>query len=205
MAETKNVTFDSIMSDLKAREYKPIYYLMGDEPFYIDKISDYIAENVLTPEERDFNMTVMYGADVTGKDVVEVARRYPMMAEHQVVIVKEAQKLKGLEPLEKYVEKPLASTILVFCHKYGNADRRKKVFADMAKVGVVFESKKIRDRDLVPFISKYLEARGASIDPKSEQMIADSIGADLHRLTSELDKVLVALPENDKRVSPEVV
>ena len=88
MAETKNATFDSIMHDLKAREYKPIYYLMGDEPFYIDKISDYIAENVLTPEERDFNMTVMYGADVTGKDVVEVARRYPMMAEHQVVIVK---------------------------------------------------------------------------------------------------------------------
>ena len=154
MAETKNVTFDSIMRDLKAREYKPIYYLMGDEPFYIDKISDYIAENVLPPEQCDFNMTVMYGADVTGKDVVEVARRYPMMAEHQVVIVKEAQKLKGLEPLEKYVEKPLASTILVFCHKYGNADRRKKVFADMAKVGVVFESKKLRDRDLVPFISQ---------------------------------------------------
>ena len=205
MAETKNVTFDSIMHDLKAREYKPIYYLMGEEPYYIDKISDYIAENVLPPEQCDFNMTVMYGADVTGKDVVEVARRYPMMAEHQVVIVKEAQKLKGLEPLEKYVEKPLASTILVFCHKYGNADRRKKVFADMAKVGVVFESKKLRDRDLVPFISQYLEARGASIDPKSEQMIADSIGADLHRLTSELDKVLVALPENDKRVTPEVV
>ena len=205
MAETKNVTFDSIMHDLKAREYKPIYYLMGDEPFYIDKISDYIAENVLTPEERDFNMTVMYGADVTGKDVVEVARRYPMMAEHQVVIVKEAQKLNGLEPLEKYVEKPLASTILVFCHKYGTADRRKKVFSEMAKVGVVFESKKLRDRDLVPFIGKYLQTRGASIDPKSEQMIADSIGADLHRLTSELDKVLVALPENDKRVTPEIV
>src|SRR5574344_2165910 len=99
MAETKNVTFDSIMRDLKAHEYKPIYYLMGDEPFYIDKISDYIAENVLTPEERDFNMIVMYGADVTGKDVVEAARRYPMMADHQVVIVKEAQKLTGLDPL----------------------------------------------------------------------------------------------------------
>ena len=127
MAETKNATFDSIMHDLKQRNYLPIYYLMGEESFYIDKISDYIAENVLTPEERDFNMTVMYGADVTGKDVVEVARRYPMMSEHQVVIVKEAQKLKGLEPLEKYVEKPLASTILVFCHKYGVADRRKKV------------------------------------------------------------------------------
>ena len=205
MAETKNATFDSIMHDLKQRNYLPIYYLMGEESFYIDKISDYIAENVLTPEEREFNMTVMYGTDVTGKDVVEVARRYPMMSEHQVVIVKEAQKLKGLEPLEKYVEKPLASTILVFCHKYGVADRRKKVYSEMAKVGVVFESKKLRDRDLIPFIGKYLQARGASIDPKSEQIIADSIGPDLNRLTSELDKVLIALPADDKRVTPEVV
>ena len=205
MAETKNATFDSIMHDLKQRNYLPIYYLMGEESFYIDKISDYIAENVLTPEERDFNMTVMYGADVTGKDVVEVARRYPMTSEHQVVIGKEAQKLKGLEPLEKYVEKPLASTILVFCHKYGVADRRKKVYSEMAKVGVVFESKKLRDRDLIPFIGKYLQARGASIDPKSEQIIADSIGPDLNRLTSELDKVLIALPADDKRVTPEVV
>lgn len=205
MAETKNATFDSIMHDLKQRNYLPIYYLMGEESFYIDKISDYIAENVLTPEERDFNMTVMYGTDVTGKDVVEVARRYPMMSAHQVVIVKEAQKLKGLEPLEKYVEKPLASTILVFCHKYGVADRRKKVYSEMAKVGVVFESKKLRDRDLIPFIGKYLQARGASIDPKSEQIIADSIGPDLNRLTSELDKVLIALPADDKRVTPEVV
>ena len=205
MAETKNATFDSIMHDLRQRNYLPIYYLMGEESFYIDKISDYIAENVLTPEERDFNMTVMYGTDVTGKDVVEVARRYPMMSEHQVVIVKEAQKLKGLEPLEKYVEKPLASTILVFCHKYGVADRRKKVYSEMAKVGVVFESKKLRDRDLIPFIGKYLQARGASIDPKSEQIIADSIGPDLNRLTSELDKVLIALPADDKRVTPEVV
>ena len=128
-----------------------------------------------------------------------------MMSEHQVVIVKEAQKLIGLEPLEKYVEKPLASTILVFCHKYGVADRRKKVYSEMAKVGVVFESKKLRDRDLIPFIGKYLQARGASIDPKSEQIIADSIGPDLNRLTSELDKVLIALPADDKRVTPEVV
>lgn len=205
MAETKIATFDSIMHDLKARKYLPIYYLMGEESYYIDKISGYIAENVLTPEERDFNMTVMYGTDVSGCDVVEVARRYPMMAEHQVVIVKEAQKLKGLEPLEKYAQKPQASTILVFCHKYGVADRRKKVFAEIAKVGVLFESKKLRDRDLMPFISKYLLAKGVSIDSKSEQIIADSIGADLNRLTSELDKVVVALPENDRRVTPEIV
>ena len=205
MAETKNATFDSIMHDLKQRNYLPIYYLMGEESFYIDKISDYIAENVLTPEERDFNMTVMYGTDVTGKDVVEVARRYPMISEHQVVIVKEAQKLKGLEPLEKYVEKPLASTILVFCHKYGVADRRKKVYSEMAKVGVVFESKKLYDRQLPGFIETYLKARKATIEPKAVQMVADHIGADLHRLTSELDKLLISLPDSDRRVTPDVV
>lgn len=205
MAETKIATFDSIMGDLRAHKYSPIYYLMGDESYYIDKISDYIAENVLTPEERDFNQTVLYGADVTVGSIVETARRYPMMAEHQVVIVKEAQKLKGLEPLEKYAQKPQPSTILVFCHKYGSADRRKKAFSEIAKTGVIFESKKLKDRELVPFIRKYLQAKGASIDPKSEQIIADSIGADLNRLTGELDKVLIALPENDKRVTPEVV
>lgn len=205
MAETKIATFDSIMADLRARKYSPIYYLMGEESYYIDKISDFIEENVLTPEERDFNQTVLYGADVTVGSIVETARRYPMMAEHQVVIVKEAQKLKGLEPLEKYAQKPQASTILVFCHKYGKIDGRKKVFTEIAKTGVIFESKKLKDRELVPFIRKYLQAKGASIDPKSEQIIADSIGADLNRLTGELDKVLIALPENDKRVTPEVV
>lgn len=205
MADTKIATFDSIMADLRARKYSPIYYLMGDEAYYIDKISDYIEENVLTPEERDFNQTVMYGSDVTVGSIVETARRYPMMAEHQVVIVKEAQKLKGLEPLEKYAQKPQASTILVFCHKYGKIDGRKKVFAEIARTGVIFESKKLKDRELVPFIRKYLQAKGAGIDPKSEQIIADSIGADLNRLTGELDKVLIALPENDRRVTPEVV
>lgn len=205
MAETKIATFDSIMADLRARKYSPIYYLMGEESYYIDKISDFIEENVLTPEERDFNQTVMYGSDVTVGSIVETARRYPMMAEHQVVIVKEAQKLKALEPLEKYAQKPQASTILVFCHKYGKIDGRKKVFTEIAKTGVIFESKKLKDRELVPFIRKYLQVKGASIDPKSEQIIADSIGADLNRLTGELDKVLIALPENDKRVTPEVV
>ena len=204
MAETKIATFDSIMADLRARKYSPIYYLMGEESYYIDKISDFIEENVLTPEERDFNQTVMYGSDVTVGSIVETARRYPMMAEHQVVIVKEAQKLKALEPLEKYALKPQPSTILVFCHKYGKIDGRKKVFTEIAKTGVIFESKKLKDRELVPFIRKYLQAKGASIDPKSEQIIADSIGADLNRLTGELDKVLIALPENDKRVTPEV-
>ena len=154
MAEAKNVSFDSIMADLEARRFAPVYYLMGEESYYIDKISDYIAEHVLQPEERDFNQTVLFGSDVTASQVADYARRYPMMSEYQVIIVKEAQ---------------------------------------------------LRDRDLPVFIENYLRTRNVSIDAKSTQIIADSIGADLSRLSSELDKVILSLPEQDRRVTPQVV
>ncbi len=205
MAESKTATYESIMSDLQARKYAPIYYLMGDEAYYIDKITDYIAENVLQPEERDFNQTVMFGSDVTASQIVDAAKRYPMMSEYQVVIVKEAQNLRNTEAIDVYLQKPLSSTLLVMCHKNGTLDKRKKLAGIVEKVGVLFESKKLRERDLPPFIEKYLRTKGASIDPKSQQLIADSVGADLLRLVSELDKLLIALPENDKRVTPQVV
>ena len=158
MAENKNATFDGIMRDLRARKYAPVYYLMGDEPYYIDKITDYIAENVLRPEERDFNQTVMFGSDVSIGQVVDAAKRYPMMADRQVVIVKEAQNLRNTEPLEYYLQKPLASTVLVMCHKNGTIDRRKKLAAMVERTGVLFESKKMRERDLPPFISSIYSA-----------------------------------------------
>ena len=200
------VTYDSIMSELKARHFKPIYYLMGDESYYIDKISDWIAENVLQPEERDFNQTVLFGSDVNASQIVDAAKRYPMMSEYQVLIVKEAQNVKNVEPLEKYLKSPMSSTILVMCHKNGTVDGRKKEYVKaIQQAGVLFESKKLRERDLPAFIEQYLKARGASIDPKSTQMIADAIGADLNRLTSELGKVLLGLPEQDRRVTPQIV
>ncbi len=205
MAESKTLTFEGIMSDLKARRYAPIYYLMGEESYYIDKICDFIAENVLQPEERDFNQTVMFGSDVTASQIVDAAKRYPMMSECQVVIVKEAQNLKNTEALDVYLQKPLKSTLLVMCHKNGTIDKRKKLAGIVEKAGVLFESKKLRERDLPQFIEKYLNRSGASIDPKSQQLIADSIGADLNRLVGELDKVLISLPETDKRVTPQVV
>ena len=206
MAEAKNVSFDSIMDDLKARRYVPVYYLMGDESYYIDKISDYIAEHVLQPEERDFNQTVLFGSDVTASQVADYARRYPMMSEHQVVIVKEAQNIKNTEALEKYFKQPLPSTILVMCHKNGTVDGRKREYMKaIQSAGVLFESKKLRDRDLPVFIENYLKAREVSIDTKSTHIIADSIGSDLNRLTSELDKVILSLPKESRRVTPEVV
>ena len=206
MAEAKNASFDSIIDDLKARRFAPVYYLMGDEPYYIDKISDYIAEHVLQPEERDFNQTVLFGSDVTASQVADYARRYPMMSEHQVVIVKEAQNIKNTEALEKYFKQPLASTILVICHKNGTVDGRKREYIKaIQSAGVLFESKKLRDRDLPVFIENYLKAREVTIDTKSTHIIADSIGADLSRLASELDKVVLSLPKESRRVTPEVV
>ena len=206
MAEAKNVTFDSIMRDLEARKFSPIYYLMGDESYYIDKIADYIADHVLQPEERDFNQTILFGSDVTASLIADTARRYPMMSEYQVVIVKEAQNVKNTEALEKYFKAPMNSTILVMCHKNGTIDGRKKEYVKaITAAGVLFESKKLRDRDLPAFIENYLKTRRVSIDPKSIQMIADNIGADLSRLTGELDKVMMSLPEQDRRVTPQIV
>jgi len=206
MAEPKIATFDTIMKELKAGTFRPVYYLMGDEPYYIDKISDYIAEHALKPEERDFNQMVMFGSDVTAAQIADAARRYPMMAERQVVIVKEIQNVKQTDQLEKYFKHPMDSTILVLCHKNGTIDGRKREYLkSIREAGILFESKKLRDRDLPVFIEHYLKERQVSIDPKSVQLIAEAIGADLSRLTGELDKVILSLPETDRRVTPQVV
>ena len=206
MAESKNVGFERIMQDLQERKFVPVYYLMGDESYYIDKISDYIAEHVLQPEERDFNQSVLFGSDVNASQIADAARRYPMMSEYQVLIVKEAQNIKNTEALEKYFKQPMTSTILVMCHKNGSVDGRKREYLKaIQSAGILFESKKLRDRDLPVFIENYLKQRQVSIDAKSTQIIADSIGTDLSRLASELDKVVLSLPEQDRRVTPQVV
>lgn len=207
MAEKKaTVTFDAIMRDLKSGKYAPVYILMGDESYYIDRITDYIAENVLDPDDRDFNQTVVFGADTTAAQVVDMAKGYPVMpAAHRVVIVKEAQGLKSLDALERYFEKPLASTLLVIAYKNGTIDRRKKVVGKAEAVGVVFESKKKRDYELPAFIETYMKKNHVAIDPKSAAMIAEHIGADLSRLISELDKVMISLPNDNRRVTPDIV
>ena len=206
MAEPKNASFESIMRDMEAGKYAPVYYLMGDEPYYIDKIADYIAEHALQPEERDFNQTILFGSDVNASQIADLARRYPMMAERQVVIVKEAQNIKNTAPLERYFSNPMVSTILVMCHKNGKVDGRKSGYVKAIKTaGVLFESAKLRDRDLPGFIENYLKARQVKIDAKSVQMIAENIGADLSRLVGELDKVIISLPEDNRVVTPQTV
>ena len=206
MAETKSVTYEGIMKELMEGKFCPVYYLHGEESYYIDKIADYIAEHALQPEERDFNQTIMFGSDVSASQIADTCRRYPMMAERQVVIVKEAQNVKNTEALEKYMKQPLKSTVLVMCHKNGKIDGRKREYVKaIQNAGILFESAKLRERDLPAFIEKYLSQKNVSIDPKSTQLIADAIGADLSRLTSELDKVMISLPEENRRVTPQVV
>lgn len=198
-------TFEDIMKSLKAREYAPIYILMGEEAYFIDRISDFIAENVLTEEERDFNQMTLFGSDITGAQLVDMAKRYPMMAERQVLIVKEAQNIRSWDVIEKYVETPMPTTVLVICYKNGTIDKRKKIVAKAEAKGIVFESKKKRDSELPSFIEGYLRQRQIAIDNKSTQMIAESIGSDLHRLTSELDKLAISLPPQTKQITPEMV
>lgn len=207
MADTRQEpTFETIMSDLKARRYKPVYLLMGEESYFIDKISDFIEESVMPEEERFFNQNVVYGSDVSAAQIADLAKGFPMMpSTHRVVIVKEFQSVKKFEALELYLDRPVASTILVLCNKYGSIDKRRKIVAKAKAIGVLFESKKKKETELPAFVEGYLKSHGASVDRKAAAMIADSIGSDLNRLTSELDKILVSLPEKNISVTPEIV
>lgn len=202
---SKEVTYDEIARDLKNRIYKPVYYLMGEESYYIDNISEYISQTVLTEEEKEFNQTVMYGSDIDVATIINTAKRYPMMAEHQVVIVKEAQNIKNIEQLAYYVQKPLLSTILVICHKHGVLDRRKKLAAIIEKEGVLFESKKIKETQLPGFITSYLKRKSVDIEPKSTEMMAEFVGTDLSRMAGELEKLVLTLPVGQKRITPELI
>jgi len=185
-----------IVNDIKAGNIKPIYFLMGEEPYYIDKLSDYIEQNVLSEDEKGFNQTVLYGRDVTIEDIVSTAKRYPMMAERQVVIVKEAQDLtKTIDKLENYTENPMTSTVLVFCYKYKTLDKRKKLPKLIAKSGVLFESKKLYENQIGDWIKRVLSGKGYSIEPKANAMLVEFLGTDLSKINNELEKLQIILPK----------
>jgi DNA polymerase-3 subunit delta len=185
-----------IVNDINNGNIKLIYFLMGEEPYYIDKLSDYIEQNVLEEEEKGFNQTVLYGRDVTIEDIVATAKRYPMMAERQVVIVKEAQDLtRTIDKLESYVENPMLSTVLVFCYKYKTLDKRKKMTKLIDKVGVVYESKKLYDNQVGDWIKRVLSGKNYSIEPKANAMLVEFLGTDLSKINNELEKLQIILPK----------
>ncbi len=202
----KEYTFEEICRDIVACKFQPVYILMGEEPFFIDRITDLLIGNVLSDAERDFNQVIMYGADTDAGAIINAARRFPMMAERQLVVVREAQLVRDIDLLTAYVKNPLQSTVLVVNYKYKNLDRRKSLAATAEKVGVLFESKKIPDYKMPAFITSLLQQRSISVDPKAAQMLSDFLGNDLSRLSKELDKLALILPEKaPKRVTSELV
>ncbi len=196
--------YEEVITNLKKKIYHPLYFLMGEEGYFIDQISGYIEENVLTKPERDFNQHILYGKDVDAHAVVSYARRFPMMANYQVVIVREAQNLKKIEDLEPYVNNPLKSTILVINYKYKTIDRRKAFAKAVAKKGILFESKKIYENKLPAWITGYLAEQQYRIEPQASAMIAEYLGTDLGKVANELNKLIISLPKNT-RITPDHV
>lgn len=200
------MTYEEICAEIRQRKFRPVYALMGEEPYFIDKITDLLIGTVLEESERDFNLLILYGADTDAVSVINAARRYPMMAEHQLIVVKEAQQMRDIELLANYVKLPLASTILVLNYKYKTLDRRKQLALAIEKNGVLFESKKVPEYKMPAFITSLFQQRKVGIDPKASQMLSDCLGNDLMRLDKEMSKLEIIVAEKSlKRVTPELV
>lgn len=189
-----DMTFEQIIADIRKKIYYPIYFLHGEEPYFIDQISGLLEDTVLTDSEKEFNQTVIYGRDTTVGLIIDVARRFPMMANYQVVIVKEAQDLDKIEDLQYYLGNPLKSTILVICFKYKKIDQRKSFAKLVDKTGVLFESARLYDNKIPAWITEQIRGRGFSISPQACQMLAEYLGSDLGRIMNELEKLVINLP-----------
>ena len=197
---------NNIVKDIKAKIFKPIYFLTGDEPYYIDKLSEFIEKNVLTEDEQAFNQSVLYGADTNVTEILAVAKRFPMMADYQVVIVREAQGIQDfkakMDSLAAYAKNPQTSTILVFNYKYKKADGRKPFIKEVKKSGVFLESKKKYENELPEWITKVLRGKGYTIDQKAIFMLVEFLGNDLGKISKELDKLTTIL-ENGTIITPQ--
>ncbi|MGJ8684852.1 MAG: DNA polymerase III subunit delta [Nonlabens sp.] len=194
-----------IIEDIKNRKLAPIYFLYGNEPYFIDEISDYIADHVLDEGEKGFNQMVLYGRDIDMGELVENAKRFPMMAEYQVIIVKEAQDLaRHWDKFESYAKQPQPTTILVFNYKYKSPDKRKKVFKEMAKNAVFFESKPLYENKVLPWINGHLKGRGYNIEPKAGQMLIEFLGTEIAKIKNELDKLMIIVPAGTM-ITPQLI
>jgi len=194
------MTATELLKDLKSRKYKPIYLLHGEEPYYIDLVSDFVEHKLLSDAEKGFNQTVFYGKDTDIMSVLNASKRYPMMADYQVVLVKEAQDMKwgsddadkkSINPLLSYLENPLASTILVFCYKYGKFDKRKKTYKAIEKSGLIFESSPLYDSKVPGWIEDFIAGKGYKINQQASLMLAEYLGNDLSKIANELDKLML--------------
>jgi len=201
------MTAQDIIKDIKARKLKPIYLLHGEEGYYIDLISDFLEENVLSEAEKGFNQTILYGKDTEMMTVLNASKRYPMMSDYQLVMVKEAQDLKfdkAEDQFQAYCENPLRSTVLVLCHKYKKFDKRKKVYKLIEKAGLIFESGTIYDNKVPAWIEDFVKAKGHHINPKASALLAEYLGNDLSKIANELEKLMLNVPQAQEINTKEV-
>jgi len=206
MAAARSVlSYENLMRDIARKHFSPVYLLMGEEHYYIDRIAEAIIQNALTEEERGFNLSTFYGLDADLGSVINSAKSYPMGASHSVVFLREAQYLKNLDDLTYYLQHPQLSTILIITYKNGMMDRRKKLISLIESQGVLFESNKPKENELPRLVCEYVIQRGFNIDQKSAQIISDSVGTDLSRMYGELDKLMTSMPENKKNITPQIV
>ena len=207
MAKSSKSDFDNISKDIISRKFKPVYLFMGEESYFIDALTNLLNEKVLTDSEKDFNLLTFYGVDSDVNEIIAAARRFPMMTDYQLIIVKEAQNLDNFDLIDAYLKNPLSSTILVISYKHGTIDKRKAVMKKIANVGVIFESKKLYDNQIPSFIISYLRSKEVGIDDKSAQMLADYIGNDISKLIPELQKLEVSLPPSPsiRRITADMI
>jgi DNA polymerase-3 subunit delta len=194
MAEKNSISFDQLLSDLKNQIYHPVYLLHGEESYFIDAVSDFIEASVLSDLEKEFNQTIVYGKDSNVLTLMSYAKRFPMMANYQVLIVKEAQDLEKIEDFQPYMENPQPSTILVLCYKYGKLDKRKSLYKSIEKIGVTFESARLYDNKIPDWINEYLRQLKYTITPKAAAMLTEFLGADLGKIVNEIQKLLINIP-----------
>jgi len=207
MVHKQQLVAQQIIKQVQSKKFVPLFYLMGTESYFIDMVSDWVEQNLLTEQEKEFNQIVLYAtSDTKIESIISLARKYPLMASKQLIIVKEAQNIRQLDKLEYYLEKPMPSTVLLFCHKHGSLDMRKKIVNKITKAGGVFmKSDTLREYQLPDFINEYIQSKRLSISHKATIMLADHIGTDLQRLTSELEKLVLVMKADEKEITPDLI
>jgi len=196
--------FNEILENLRNKVYQPVYFLMGDETYFIDEICNYIANHVLDESEKEFNQTILYGKDTNVATIISEAKRFPLMGTRSVVIVKEAQHIRKIEELEVYLEQPQMSTILVICYKHKTLDKRKKFSKELTKRAVLFESKKLYENQIPNWIQNYLSNYDYSIHPKAAFLLSEYLGSNLGKITNELDKLMLVI-EKEQEINSEII
>ncbi len=200
------MTVNEIVGEIKNKTFRPVYLLHGQEPYYIDMVTDFICKNVLSEEEKAFNQSIFYGRDTDVVTLINTARSFPMMSSHQLIVIKEAQQMKDIDKLSIYAENPLKSTILVINYKYNSYDKRKKLYKAVQKSnGVLLESPRLYENKIPEWITSWLKSRNCSIDLSASMLLVEYLGADLGKIANELEKLIIAMPENDKKITSVII